>query len=463
MDNDTKDLDKLINSDETIHFTLTPRSVREMTFPDVPRPIPRSDTTDTTDLAEFLKNTGPPGEAAHRPRTSVSSKATGEVTSIGRTKSVESPKHVPLSSRMTLPPKPSAPGQAREARARDSTLDFADFIKSSGPTNTPYRQGVAAAETTRPARPPSSLSTSTSRSNRPRLQARPAETRGSQTSDLIDFIREGPPQPGAHRIPRTVAPFRNTIDSDDLQLDSVHNEKDRTTRSSLASTQDSSTPNKSLTSLGSRTGLLDSANRLNGQAKATSSASAAVQDDPHPARKQRRVLDPYAIDDDDDDDMLEELINPKPKPQREEESLIDFLRSAPPPEFEQHPQPLNVNGPPLSSSNGFASSASGMKARLLRGNADKAPAPKLSVSSLRSQNNTRSPSNYSAKVGMERNPGTLPSTSHRQTETGALADFLRNTGPPEPPASRVSSSPMNPRMKEGSFVRFFSRRKKVEV
>lgn len=456
VDNDTKDLDKLINSDETIHFTLTPRSVREMTFPDVPRPIPRSDTTDTTDLAEFLKNTGPPGEGAHRPRTSVSSKATGEGTSIGRAKSVESPKHIPLSSRKPLPPKPSGAGQAREARARDSTLEFADFIKSSGPTNAPHRQSVAAAETTRPARPPSSFS---SRSNRPRLQARAAETSGSQTSDLIDFIREGPPQAGAHRISRTVAPFRNTIDSDDLKLD----EKGQTTRSSLASTQDGSTPNKSLTSLGSRTGLLDSANRLNGQAKATSSASAAVQDGDHPARKQRRVLDPYAIDDDEDDDMLEELINPKSKPQREEESLLDFLRSAPPPEFEQHPQPLDVNVAPLSSSNGFASSASGMKARLLRGYADKAPAPKLSASSLRSQTNTRSPSNYSAKVGMERNPGTLPSTSHRQTDTGALADFLRNTGPPEPPASTASSSSMNPKMKEGSFVRFFSRRKKVEV
>lgn len=460
LDNDTTDLDKLINSDETIHYTLTPRSVREMTFPDVLRPIPRSDTADTSDLADFLKNTGPPGEESSRSRASVSSRATGEVTSLGRSKPVESPKHIPLSSRMTMPAKPSAAGQARDARApRDSTREFAEWIKSNGATS-------SLSQPTSSPRPPSTFSTSTTRSNRPKLQARPAETRGSQTSDLIDFIREGPPQPGAHRIPRTVAPFRNTIDSDDLQLDSARHEQEQTTSSSIASTRDGSTPNKSLTSVGSRTGLLDSSNRVNGQAKATSSNGATDFDDPRPARKQRRVPDPYAIDDDDDDDMLEELINAKP-PQREEESLIDFLRSAPPPDFEQPPpQPLSVNLPQSSNLNGFASAPSGMmKSRLMRGN-DKVPSTKMSVSSLRSQgttNNTQSSSTYTTKVGMERKPGTLPSTSNRQTETSALADFLRNTGPPEPPANRASTAPVNPKTKEGSFTRFFARRKKVEA
>ncbi|KAJ5172961.1 hypothetical protein N7492_005554 [Penicillium capsulatum] len=461
-DNDTTDLDKLINSDETIHYTLTPRSVREMTFPDVPRPIPRSDTQDTTDLAEFLKTTAPPGDHMSRSRGSVSSRATGEVTSLGRIKSVESPKHIPLSPRIASPAKGTF-AQARDARmTNDGTREFVEFIKSTGPTSAPYQQSPVA-ESFRGSRPQSnfSVSSSTSRSNKPRLQARPAETRSSQTSDLIDFIREGPPQPGGHRIPRTVAPFRNTIDSDDIQLDS-QNEKDQP-RSSL-STRDGSTPNKSLTSLGSRTGLLNSNNRSNGQAKGQVTGSKAMppQDDPRPPRNQRRAPDPYAIDDDEDDDALfEEFMGTgSAKPQREE-SLIDFLRSAPPPEFEQTPQPLNVKVPPSPSS-----STGGMKVRLLGSSSGKSPVSKLSIASLRSQssaktNNANSEppqSNYSTKVSIERNPGTMPSASHRQTETSALADFLRNTGPPEPPRT-----PSSPGFKEGGFSRFFARRKKVEV
>ncbi|KAJ5281124.1 hypothetical protein N7478_006496 [Penicillium angulare] len=440
LENDTTDLDKLINSDETIHFTLTPRSVREMTFPDLPRPIPRSDTTDTSDLAEFLKNTGPPGAD---PRVSLSSKTTG-ADSMGP----DSPKHIPLSTRMTLSPKPQT-GPSRGSRGSTSN---AEFVKSSGPTSAPSLNGMPidspkspkSSKSASSPRARSSMSSTASRSNpnKPRLQARPAETRGSETSDLIDFIRQGPPQSGAHRIPRNVAPFRNTIDSDDLPFDSPQN-------GSLVSTRETSTPNKSMTSIGSgsRTGLLDSANRANGQTRNPTFASQSNAEDPRPQRKQRRVPDPYAIDDDDDDDeMLEELINATPqKPQRQEESLIDFLRSEPPPDFDSTPQLLSTR-PPATSGN--------MKSRLLSG---KGPSSKMSISSMRSQNsNVQAQSNYSIKVGRERNPGNIPSTSHKQTETDALADFLRNTGPPEP-------VPRSPKPKEGGFSRFFSRRKKVEA
>jgi hypothetical protein len=460
VENDATDLDKLINSDETIHFTLTPRSVREMNFPDIPRQIPRSDTMDTTDLADFIKNTGPPGEES-RPRTSISSRHANDANSLGPTRSIESPKHIPIASRMVLPPKSPAREAARAMSASSSIRDVAETKKSVGSTSAPVQQINS------PVRPPSSFSTRTnnttrSNPNRPRLQARPAETRGSQTAELIDFIREGPPQPGAHRIPRTVAPFRNTIDSDDIHFDSSQNERDHS--STFASTRGGSTPNKSLTSLGSRTPLLESSDRANSQDKAAP-ASGSMQDDdrPVPVRKQRRIPgrapDPYAIDDDDDDDFLEELINAKP-PQREEESLIDFLRSAPPPDFEQsQPKPLNVTTPTL------RSNTIGMKSRTMRSSTsvDKVPSSKLSISSLRSQSTLSSQqnqsSNYSYKVGMARNPGNIPSATNRQTETSALADFLRNTGPPEPPAGRN----LGPKEKEGGFSRFFVRRKKLEV
>ncbi|KAJ5230890.1 hypothetical protein N7489_011598 [Penicillium chrysogenum] len=452
VDDDIADLDKLINSDETIHYTLTPRSVREMTLPDMPsRSVPRSETAGVSDLAEFLNTTAPPDEEKHRPQASVSSKATGEMTPISHTRSIESPKHIPLTTRLTnmsSTSRSSKVGQARDARISpsESTRDFAEFMRSTGPASGPNESKTSpnesktsiSAESTRPIRPPSTLSTA-SRGNRPKLQARSAETGGSQTSDLIDFIREGPPMPaGAHRIPRTVAPFRNTIDSDDLHLDN-------TTSNSFVSTVNGSTPNKSLTSLGSRSGLLDS-NRT----KATASGSATDFDEPQPVRKQRRAPDPYAIDDDDDDALLEELLEKEqnPKPKREEESLMDFLRNAPPPpSSEQTPQPFAISAP---ASNGL-SGASGMKARLLR----------TSQNSLRTQNApTKVQSNYSAKVGQERNTGTMPSISNRQTDTGDLADFLRNTGPTPAPNR---SSPMGSKAKDGGFSRFFARRKKVEA
>ncbi|KAK4914512.1 hypothetical protein LTR66_017148 [Elasticomyces elasticus] len=210
--------------------------------------------------------------------------------------------------------------------------------------------------------------------------------------------------------------------------------------SSIASAGNGITPDKSLSSVGSRTGLLDSSK----QNKATASGSAMSFDEPQPpARKQRRVPDPYAIDDDDDDELLEELLEleENPKPKRDEESLMDFLRNAPPPpSTEQPPQPF------VSTSNG--SGASGMKARLLRS----------SQNSLRPQNTpTRAPSSYSAKVGQERNHGSMPNASNRKTDTSDLADFLRNSEPPRPPQPA-------PKQKDtGGFTRFFTRRKKTEA
>ncbi|KAJ5971992.1 uncharacterized protein N7479_001910 [Penicillium vulpinum] len=448
VENDIADLDKLINSDETIHYTLTPRSVREMTFPDAPnRSVPRSETAlsetaGISDLANFLNTTAPPGEDKHRPHASVSSRTTGEMSPIAHTKSIESPKHIPLTTRLSSissASRSSKIGQARDARIApsDSTRDFAEFMRSTGPASGPYESKTTiSAESARPVRV-ASIST-TSRGNRPKLQARSAETRGSQTSDLIDFIREGPPMPaGAHRIPRTVAPFRNTSDSDDIMMET-------TTSSSFVSTGNASTPNKSLTSLGSRTGLLDS-NRN----KTSTSGSATDFDEPQPVRKQRRARDPYAIDDDDDDALLEELLENEanPKPRREQESLMDFLRTAPPPPPEQSTQPFAISAPTSNSG------APGMKSRMLR----------TSHNSLRTtQTASTVLTNYSGKVGLERNNGTLPSLSNRRTETGDLADFLRNTGPPPTPVP-VSSTPMSSKAKDGGLSRFFTRRKKIEV
>ncbi|KAL2835221.1 hypothetical protein BDW59DRAFT_5288 [Aspergillus cavernicola] len=463
---DKTGLDELIRSEETLHYTLTPRSVREMDFPDSPKWKPQR--SNTADLADFLKNSGP--EDATFPRRSVTTRANTDVQPSPKPRSSDFPKPSPVQAppihaARKAPIQKVKAIQARDARpSMESSYDFAQFIRNSGPSSpsttirssTGRRTSGSTELSKRPSRAESSLSSST---RGPKLQARSAAVpKGELTSDLIDFIREGPPTVGARRIPRTVAPFRSTMDSDDLAYEQG--------TPSITSTQGESTATKSQVSVGSRTGLLDSANGANartGSARLHSSSSGkTTDDDPRPKRTQRRVPDPYAIDWDDDEFevMLEE---PKLKPNREEESLIDFLRNVPPPAAEPQPQPFALNSTSTKSSTGGLGSASSMKARLLRSTSSEKAPSKSSRTSLRQQSDQQpvGSSNYTTKVNAERRTNAmygLPSVSKRQTETGALADFLRNTGPPEPPAPRASPS------KDTSFSRrFFVRRKKVEA
>lgn len=282
------------------------------------------------------------------------------------------PRSVPTIASKT---RPSA-SQARDARLpRESVADFADFIRSTGP---PGEATAAAAPNggnafTRAAGPsavrtagpvPTSkgsidstnrASTSTN-PNRPRYQPRDAAVDyKDDNSDLIDFIRRGPPTAvDSPRIPRTVAPFRTTMDSDqmsgavggravDAQIRDMND-----VRISQASTNvtDYSMPSVQ-SSINSQTGLLRG-KVVSGQSQSPSSFSgygaAATNDDmPMPKRKTRRVRDPYAIDLSDEDEDLDELEEERestPKAgrrvvqkQAQEESLADFLRNfAPPPE-----------------------------------------------------------------------------------------------------------------------------------
>ncbi|KAL2861454.1 hypothetical protein BJX68DRAFT_5249 [Aspergillus pseudodeflectus] len=469
---DTTGLDELIRSEETLHYTLTPRSVREMDFPDAPKW--KAQRSHTAELADFLKSNGP-DDAPNSPNQSntkamVPRRVTSDAQPSPKSRAIDVPKHSPIHA-VSIPnrQKTKAP-QPRDARpSLESSSDFAQFIRNSGPSSptatspsatiksAPDRRFSDATELSkRPSRADSSVSRMSARG--PRLQARPAAVpKGEVTSDLIDFIREGPPTVGARRIPRTVAPFRSTMDSDDLNYEQG--------TPSVTSTQGESIATKSQISVSSRTGLLESANGASvraGPPKVQPSSSARSNDeDPRPKRTQRRVPDPYAIDWDDDEF---ELMLEEPKPKREEESLIDFLRNVPPPQAEPQTQPVALSNPPSKAVTGGLGGASGMKARLLRSSSsEKTPSLKSSKNSLRYQPDQHSigSSNYTTKVGAERRTGAsygLAAVTERQTETSALADFLRNTGPPEPPTPRA------PPPKESSFSRrLFIRRKKVEA
>jgi len=204
--------------------------------------------------------------------------------------------------------------------------------------------------------------------NRIRLQAREAAVDyRDDNSDLIDFIRRGPPNTqGGPRIPRTVAPFRTTMDSDQmaaavggLAIDAQLHDID--VRSSQASTHVSSLHS----SINSQSALLSSSVRNNNRPPASSSGGygsnsgnaqfggGGGDDMPMPQRKTRRVRDPYAIDlsdEDEDEDELDDLLGDarrttpraappakRARPQTQEESLMDFLRNVPPP-----PEPVVV-------------------------------------------------------------------------------------------------------------------------
>jgi hypothetical protein len=183
----------------------------------------------------------------------------------------------------------------------------------------------------------------TSNPNRPKYQARGATVDyKDDNSDLIDFIRRGPPNgTGNPRIPRAVAPFRTTMDSDQLSgavggraVDAQL--RDAEFRSSPASTHAESSVAPSIqSSINSHSALLSRNKPMSYD---------TVEDDmPMPKRKTRRVRDPYAIDLSDEE--LEDDDKPTPMPtkkvQTQEESLIDFLNNyAPPPE--PTVQPFNI-------------------------------------------------------------------------------------------------------------------------
>ncbi|PGH15303.1 hypothetical protein AJ79_02468 [Helicocarpus griseus UAMH5409] len=539
---DPSNLDELIQSDETIHYTLTPRNMREMEDPNSPRWGPTR--TGTSELADFLKKTSPSGESQQEERRPSATSSmlnglrlqTSSIISPNRSKSTETP--VANNTRPQPPPvhKSAAP-QARDARVgRESMRDFADFIRSTGPDhmatvpeNSSRSTGGLTNGNHGPANRKQSLTGAGASQGRlskdlpkkptKRLEARPAVTKDDGTADLIDFIREGPQQDAPHRFPGNTAPFRSTMGSDDFLAPGRTN-RDSGRQSSAPSTHAESTMTKSVpSSFNSRTGLLDSTNRTNSRAyngQQDFSGGFEKEDNPMPTRKQRRVKDPYAIDFDSDDEFDEELLSGGLKPHREEEgeSLADFLRNAPPPpDFDQSPQLLSVNtnlANGSAASKARAKSATSMKSRLMRATStDKVPSTKLSRSSLRSykSNNTTASSPagpttpiadrpglksshsnsqiesyprqppYSAHNDRQRNVGANgPPRSQRiepmayplahQSSTADLADFLRNTGPPEPPPTHSSRSSLTldrERNNTGSFGRIFGRRKKQAV
>ncbi|TPX16931.1 uncharacterized protein E0L32_003493 [Thyridium curvatum] len=553
-----RNFEELIQSDQTIQYTLTPESMRDI---DSTRSLHNESPVVTTKSrkSEDAKQNSDRSRSSsvNRPadvkRTASVSRAFG-LTSHPVPQGQAAPRlngPVPRA-----PPNMPSSGRANGPQARDAKVpgeslkDLAEFIRATGPTGVeaenPRMNGANRAAPSRSgsAQSPSSQSkTSLSSANRPRYQARDATVDyKDDNSDLIDFIRRGPPSTANNpRIPRTVAPFRTTMDSDQLQAAVGGKAVDATLppiRNSTAATS-VNTPSVQ-SSINSSSALLK-----NSQGNNPGGGNAFDSDMPMPQRKTRRVRDPYAIDfsdeeeaEDEDGDLFDARPPPK-KPQRQEESLMDFLRNVPPPpepapsrleqqmrqvpkkkasapslimarfarrESGSHASSSGKYGsgggetspgmPPQTASrslNSRAGTASGSGARgyvpiqvnmpaslerfLPGGNSPRAastPSPSLSLSQHQQQSpGLVPPSRSSSRTLMKRyEPRDAHGPGVHRSATSDLADFLKNSGPPEGFAGGGGGGPMrSPREDEvsgnagGSFSRrmFGARRKKSSL
>lgn len=263
--------------------------------------------------------------------------------------------------------------QARDARVpQESLADFAEFIRGTGPASD--SAAPPPASTTRNSAMNGSVSNAMRGLNtaagtkavadskrastlgtRHRYQARDAVVDKDDNSDLIDFIRRGPPNAsGANnpRIPRTVAPFRTTMDSDQMSGAVGGRAVDANIpnlRYSAASTSVTES------SIGSSAGLLKKEHRQPSPRAGQSTNNVFNSPDAMamPKRKTRRVKDPYAIDlSDEEDEYSTPQGRGSQRPAAKEESLLDFLNSVPPPADTNPvlfdiPQTRNLQPPPV--------------------------------------------------------------------------------------------------------------------
>ncbi|KAK3309184.1 uncharacterized protein B0T15DRAFT_133239 [Chaetomium strumarium] len=549
-----RDFEELIQSDQTIQYTLTPESMRDMDGRSITAGSPVVSVK--TRKSEEARRNRSRSRSSSVPRNDARAPAPGPVPrssgsgSHSVTDGHYTNKNFPTATGKhggvvprSIPPMPSKPRsssgpQARDARLpRESLAEFAEFIRSTGPAGA----GASAASissSSRPARArnPGSVSnisietgrvSTTSNPNRLKLQARGATVdHKDDNSDLIDFIRRGPPAPaGNHRIPRTVAPFRSTMDSDQMAaavggkaVDAQLRDVDMRSSQTSNSATESSVPPSIQSSINSRRPLL-------AQNQPMSYSTTDTSDDmPIPKRKTRRVRDPYAIDLSDEEEMenelMEEDLAPPPgrKMQTQDESLIDFLNNyAPPPE--PTVQPFNIPQTRNTLKPKKKASAPSLMARFTRrdsGQSGNAAASNPAARPVTSQMPAQAPRSVSSRAGGAGKGGHVPiqvnipggvngyvppvRTSSRPAADGLgpplgmgggghprgpmkkfepreavsganratsdLADFFKHSGPPpgmSPPVANQFSRPAERAEPTNGFSRVFPRRKKPSI
>ncbi|TGJ88684.1 hypothetical protein E0Z10_g75 [Xylaria hypoxylon] len=497
-----RNFEQLIQSNETLQYTLTPENMRDI---NVSAPFQSFELDLTVRQSQSSQPNSSP-KTSHKTRKSDDgkfgerSRSSSIKRSISVNKSTGLGSHPPAdvavngkysngtsraSPPVSLMNRAGPTPQARDARVpRESMQDFADFIRSTGPPGAnitrPTGPFAGSSNSVRSFTGPSSTkSTSMEVRRGPKLQARDAVVNTSnESSELIDFIRRGPPSTNGnnHRIPRTVAPFRNTQDSDYMMSAVGGKAVDAiipNVRTSQASTNitEASAPS----SMNSQSALLNKSNRPQLYA-----GNGFDEDELMPKRTQRRVRDPYAIDfsdeeEDDEDDDFGTIPKPRPK---QEESMIDFLNNYQPP-VEPAARPFVPPKKKSSAPNLIARLRSGSSVGLngsshirkgssvsenrsiygrMSSRVSHAPivAPPVADRYGSSIKPPDSPRNTSfGRVPMKKFEPREPSSGRSQTAD--LADFLRDSRPP--PSITTFSPPSEDKTSSG-FTRIFERRKK---
>lgn len=383
--------------------------------------------------------------------------------------------------------------QARDARVpSDSMGDFAQFIRATGPAGdnnmpSPLRTTAAPSIISAQNSVDTRGSTSSSRA-RARLQARDATVdKREDHSDLIDFIRRGPTghNPGTHRIPRAVAPFRNTMDSDQLSAATGGKAIDANIpdlRYSQVSSATDMSPSMH-SSINSQSALLKKKSNLQ-LAGNTVDENKPMQ---MPVRKTRRVRDPYAIDFSDEEDE-EAFAKPARPPVKKEESLAEFLMNyEPPPEAAPAPPPAQKSPARTKKK----SSASNLINRFRGGGSSSShsnappvpPLPRTGTASSSGKGflpiHVNMPPGYDKYGTADRGapPRTAPSAggmprkkyeardpmaASAKSETSDLAAFLKSSEPP-PPSGPVTPAHAPPEEQGNAVSRMLGRRKKSMI
>lgn len=434
-----REFDFLVKGQDTVKYTLTPQNMRDL------------------DESAIQRKVEPPPAPAHAPTPAATKPATSSVTVYPRVDANKDSSFGTGSLPNRSVPRSQGPVPtqqvsrkainrplAREPRVdHESMRDFADFIRSTGPSpgqEKPVQPFVSISNqvTRSPSNSTSSLvrklSTSQKQSPRnvdspsmkPRINMEPRTAEGNTTgnNDLIDFIRQGPNggNGGQPRIPRNVAPFRTTVDSDQFEgMLGQHGNIESAYGSTTSTVDSEQTAN-------SRSGLLGQPKVVHPAYSNTPqklSGSMAANNEPVITKTRRRNKDPYAIDltDDEDEDLLTALPSsshgraPEPK----QESLMDFLNATDPP-----------SSGPSSKPEPFMLSAETIAAARARANS--------SNTSVGSANTAIRNGNYnsSTQIASDAPRAYKPRLQARtasgppRTQTSDLADFLRNSGPPEP-------------------------------
>lgn len=435
-----REFDSLVKGKDTVKFTLTPENMRALDAAPTNQaepPKPSSVTSHVTVYPRVNAEDSQFGTANLPPkRTFSKSRRPGPTVA----------SHRPSPSR-TVISKPVA----REARIDTESLrELAEFIRSTGPppgSDVSAQPFVAKSMAASSSAHGSTLllgrngsaSQQSSRvdgaSSRTRMNMEPRSPAGPSNGndDLIDFIRQGPPNAnaGQPRIPRSVAPFRTTVDSD--QFDTMLAGHDNV-ESAFGSTTSTVDTKYSDTTVHSRTGLIpDPVVVQPAYSNAPQQLSGSMaSNEPTITRTHRRVKDPYAIDmsdedeEEDDDDRLTALPASSRPPQSaqasRQETLADFLNGMDPPSNSQ-PQPFALNEQSIAAARARATSNSSPASSTT------APRNGPVVTGLSSSISSDAPRAYKPKLQAR-----APAVGHNgRSATSDLADFLRESGPPDVP------------------------------